>query len=498
MFLRLMMLFAVLFPTVYQGAIGYDRDVAVKNLTVIFFTFLVTTVFIFLYEKAQEIRYFLASQIAYDVLFTTALIFYSNTNDSPYSFFYFLNIIFAAVFFRGRGALAVAISSGALFILLGVLRQDLFFKDYASNFVMIPTALIAIALLSGQLVEDLLKSRQKISRLEVLSEEIVDSLDSGLLIVDAEKTVQKINRVAQSMLGPPAVSGAVGRPLDEVIPGMSSAAGGAVCEVNAGGKSRKLLVSQVVLPEKSAMILLRDLSELLELEEKLAQQERLAGIGRLAAGVAHEIRNPVASISGSAQLLLGEANVDVSAEERARLFDIIVRECSRVERLVARLLDFAKPVRLERENLRLREFVRDCVETVKARPDFRDLRVEVVVRVPEVIEVSAAPDPMREVITNLLVNAMQAFAGQCDRADQRVVVEARRERSFVELSISDNGPGIPAEYRRRVFDPFFTTRPEGTGLGLAQVYKILKEHQGSVELESEEGRGTRLRLRLPA
>lgn len=493
-FLRLMMLFSVLVSLImYQRTGLLSDEVISRTYLITFFTFLVTTAFIFLYEKTKLVSYFLTSQIGYDILFTTALIFYTGPFDSVYSVFFFFNIIFAAIFFRTRGALLAGLVSALMYLLVAWFGPDSVGREKSFSLLTTLTAFIAISLLSGQLVEEQRKSRQKISRLEELNEEIVESLDSGLLGLDQERMIRKINRTALRMLGFQVAQEVIARPLGEVFPALGDGRESEVKEVRIRGKSRRLLINRVELPENHVMVLLRDLTDVLDLEEKLRRQEKLAGFDRLAAGVAHEIRNPIASISGAAQLL-GSAN---EREEREHLLSLIVRETERVDRLVAQLLKFSRPPKTARGEIDLSILINECVESLRARQDFQVVNAELVVQIESRLKVNGNRDELAEVVTNLLTNAFQALLSVTNEK-KAILVSAKRVDDAVEVIVSDSGPGIPKEYRSRVFDPFFTTKATGTGLGLAQVHRIIQNHDGQVDIESEVGKGTSLKIRLPA
>lgn len=496
MFLRLAMLFSVLVSLViYQRAGILSQETIVKTYFVTFFTFLVTTGFTFTYEKAKNVRYFLTSQFAYDILFTTVLTFYTGANESMYTVFYLLNILFAAVLFPRTGALVAAVACALLYGLIAWLNSEPEGNEKITSIITTVTGFVSLALLAGQLVEELRRSRQRISRLEQLSEEIVNSLDSGLLALNPRGEVERLNRTGLALLGIEDHSKVIGKPLRELLPGLGEVTGNEMRELGIQGQMRKVLITKVDLPESHSMILLRDLTEVLDLEDRVRRQERLAGVGRLATGVAHEIRNPIASISGAAQIL---ASASEDADERSRLTNLIVRESERVDRLVNQLLRFAKPTLPQRTAIRMDEILEECVEMVQARPDFKDIDVEFVVDVKGPLQIQANRDEMTEVVTNLLVNSMQAFAEHDSVRSKRLTIEGRRNGRGVEVRVSDNGPGIPREFRNRIFDPFFTTKAAGTGLGLAQVHKIVRDHNGEVDLETEEGKGTALTIRLPA
>ncbi len=498
MFLRLVLLFSVLVSlVVFQRTGILSRDTIVKTYFVTFFTFFVTTGFIFLYEKAKNVSYFLTSQVAYDILFTTVLIFYTGPYESMYTIFYLFNIMFAALLFPRVGAVIAAIASSLLYCSIAWINSDRTTDDKAFSILITITGFVSLSLLAGQLVEELRKSRQHISRLEELSEEIVNSLDTGLLALDSHDVVRKVNRTAREILAVVDETFILGRTVREVLPMLGDVSGrlSEIKEVNVRERMRRMLITRVALPEKHSMILLRDLTDVLDLEEKVRRQERLAGVGRLATGVAHEIRNPIASISGAAQILSGD-NSD--QEERGRLTALIVRESERVDRLVNQLLRFAKPPVEQRNSVRLDEVLHECVEAIRTRPDFQELDIELELAVKGSLPVLGNRDELSEVINNLLVNSMQAFVEYKSAQRHWIKVGARKAKGQIEVVVEDNGPGIPKEFRSRVFDPFFTTKPTGTGLGLAQVHKIVRDHNGEVDLSTEEGRGTSLTIRLPA
>ena len=201
MFFRLVLLFSVIVSLViYQQSGILSQDMTIKTYFVTFFTFLVTTGFIFLYEKAADVPYFLVSQVAYDILFTTVLTFYTGPFESMYTTFYLFNIVFAAIMFPRAGAILAALASAVLYATIAWINSDSSNEGRAFSLLTTITAFISLSLLASQLVEELRRSRQRISRLEELSEEIVNSLDSGLLGIDSAGLIKKVNRTAQEML----------------------------------------------------------------------------------------------------------------------------------------------------------------------------------------------------------------------------------------------------------------------------------------------------------
>lgn len=230
--------------------------------------------------------------------------------------------------------------------------------------------------------------------------------------------------------------------------------------------------------------------ELRQMQEQLLRNERLAAIGQLAAGVSHEIDNPVGIILGLAELLLEETAVDDPRRDDLRA---IIEECRRCKRITGGLLGFARPVAAHRDRIDLVRLCCDTVESLRPQKLFREL--EIALELPaQRIEVTGDPDHLRQVLVNLLLNAAQALAGA---GRLRVGLTCSAEQA--ELTVDDNGPGIPADEQERVFQPFVSTKGpgEGTGLGLALCRKLVEAHGGTITAEVSPLGGARLRVILP-
>ncbi len=251
-----------------------------------------------------------------------------------------------------------------------------------------------------------------------------------------------------------------------------------------------LAQSQSELTGKNQALSLAN-NELMQMQEQLLRSERLAAIGQLAAGVSHEIDNPVGIILGLAELLLEETPAD---DPRRDDLLAIVDECRRCKRITGGLLGFARPVKAHRDQIDFGFLIAETVESLRPQKLFRELRIEL--NLPaDGIEVTGDPDHLRQVLVNLLLNAAQAMAGRGQLALALVRVEDQ-----VELVVDDNGPGIPLLDRERIFQPFVTTKGpgEGTGLGLALCRKLIEAHGGRISADDSPLGGARLRLRLPA
>jgi two-component system sensor histidine kinase HydH len=241
-----------------------------------------------------------------------------------------------------------------------------------------------------------------------------------------------------------------------------------------------------------AVMVLRDMSEIKRLEAKVRRAEKLAAVGRLAAGVAHEIRNPLSSIRGFAYLLGRGHGKETPEREYA---DVMVREIDRINHVVTDLLNFSRPMALEPQATMLADLLTHVVSLVSAdaKTNGIDIRLDCDTGIPCVF---LDPNQVTQAVLNLMLNALHA-----SQSGGAVAIRAawRPKEGEVEIQVTDNGPGIAPEVQEKVFEPFYTTRERGTGLGLAIVRKIAENHDGSVSVESPppgKGRGTRFRLLL--
>ncbi|MFV1958885.1 MAG: nitrogen regulation protein NR(II) [Planctomycetota bacterium] len=229
---------------------------------------------------------------------------------------------------------------------------------------------------------------------------------------------------------------------------------------------------------------------LLETENELRHADRLATLGQLSAVMAHEIKTPLASIRGAAEIVVGERT---DAAEREEFSAILVRESDRLNRVVARFLDFARPRASVLAEANVGDAIRDVVELVQTEASKRHVRLHAHadIRLPPV---RIDPGQLRQVLLNLVMNALQAMGD----GGGRLVVGAEQLEASVRIVVRDSGPGIPSSVRERIFEPFVTTRSDGTGLGLAIVKRILDNHASSIEIRGADGGGVIVEILLPA
>jgi two-component system sensor histidine kinase PilS (NtrC family) len=232
----------------------------------------------------------------------------------------------------------------------------------------------------------------------------------------------------------------------------------------------------------------QDLTELRRLEQQHRRSERLATVGQLAAGIAHEIRNPLASISGSIELL---TQAPQTTEDDRTLMTIVQREVSRLNALIGDLLDYANPRPPQPVDLDLAILLDETMQVARGDQAFAEVALSCEVRGP--LPVHADPSKLRQVLWNLVRNAADAASA----GGKHVTITARADADGTVITVADDGPGISRDHLARIFDPFFTTKRKGTGLGLATCHAIIAEHGGRIDVESEPGVGTKMVVRLP-
>jgi signal transduction histidine kinase len=345
------------------------------------------------------------------------------------------------------------------------------------------------------------RARSEMRSLKELNERLVDGLGEGLELVDSDFAIRHANRWMLDQFGPVA-----GRRCYEVLTADGRACPGCPLrrrhaikepvrlEVDGVGGRRFLLSCSPVRQPDGRVFLLElvaDVTEQAELRERLGEAERLAAAGELAAGVAHEIRNPLAAIVNATTLL--EHPDGLTAEERASTLDAVRKEARRLNRILSDFLIFARP----REPKRLPGDIREVVEHVAAliREDPARARlVELRTRVDEAVPAFAFdPDQLTQVLLNVALNGVEAMGGR-----GHLSLEVERRDGRIMIAVADTGRGIPPEERGRVFEPFFSRKPGGTGLGLTIVRRIVAAHGGHIDIQSEPGRGTRFTIALPA
>lgn len=518
--IRLAFLLAILLITlVFQGL-----QPEFINTTVLFPIYtLLATMFVvnasYLIAFESFLKYWLATAFLFflESAFITGLIYVTGINQSIFLFLYLVNIILGGFVFGRRGAFLLSLWTSICFSVLLIIGpevkgQTLFFAIGMNNI-----AFVAVSFLSGILSEQLnfmgseLKARGKDLRaLQNLNQLILENIGTGLLSIDRLGLVLQGNRAASEILEAPSSRALVGKNVETWLPGIVERIQGILLVAGNRHSERfdwtyrnpdgdRLTLEMTVSPLleedgalKGHVLAFQDSTKIRRLEFQMRQSEKMAAVGQLAAGIAHEIRNPLASISGSIQLL--EGSFTSRQEEERRLMKIVLKEIDRLNNLITEFLDFVRPQPAKDDAIDLSALVREILDMMKLNGSLR-ADVQQVVDVPPTKPISGDRDKLKQALLNIVINAYQAMSDS-----ERPVVEVRVEDrgSNVVLTIRDHGVGIEEHRLRKIFEPFHTTKPKGTGLGLAVTHKIIENHGGKVFVESTKGIGTEFTLEFPA
>ncbi|MEW5725376.1 MAG: ATP-binding protein [Thermodesulfobacteriota bacterium] len=465
-------------------------------------------------------------QVFGDILITLVVIYLTGGLESAFSFMFILTIINAGVLLKIRGAVlaasASAIGYGALLDLhyynyIDPFQTRFTYPVYYQATDILITILInmgafyLVAILSGYLTKQAEESRRQlkaretdIERLEELNESIIQSMDSGLMTIGAQGKIMTFNPAAERITGF-TFEEVKGRPYTEIFPGLAFADEPDQAETpspvwnwvyhRADGQRLYLDLGLVGLRDRSGaswrrLLVLQDRTQIRRMEEEVKRVERLAAIGEMAAGIAHEIRNPLASMSGSFQIL----EQDLAGQgDHDRLLAIIRREMDRLNHLVTDFLLFARPRSGAPETFLLSPAVGDIL-TMFAKQAGREDNIRIVKDLDPQAAVRFDRHQFEQILWNLLINAAEAIP---EGGEIRVCVRPAPEGRVL-ITVSDNGDGIAPEDLPRIFDPFFTTKSGGSGLGLSIVHRILVSGGGRIEVASQPGRGTTFSVHLAA
>jgi two-component system sensor histidine kinase PilS (NtrC family) len=464
------------------------------------------------------------AQIVWETLFVSILVVITGGISSTYGFFFNLAIINASFLFGRREALYTASLCGIIYGLIlelhffGKLEEYGLVREmgelYGPNHILslIFTNLLAFfltAILTGYLAERARKSESALKEkvvdyeeLERVNSMIVSTLDSGLVTINSLGRIRVFNRYASELTGIDQQD-AYDLELAEVFPEIDidyflnkDLVRKEIIYSSKDGSKKILSVKAAPLNDKNgnllgAVIDFKDLTEIRAMEVRLKKTDRLAAIGELSSRIAHEVRNPLASISGSVQLISDSAKVP---ESEKRLLDIILKETWRLDNMLSEFLLYARPLPPAKVIFSLKDLTTDLVSLVKG--DERFSSIEIVDDTLDNIDIFADHYQFRQVFWNLLINAAESMGGGGRLSLTTNIVERSGLKS-IDLKIYDTGVGIARNDLEMVFEPFFTTKTGGTGLGLATVYRILEAHNFSITVDSSPGQGTCFTINMP-
>jgi two-component system sensor histidine kinase PilS (NtrC family) len=488
-------------------------------------------IFIYLFSIASAIiinrlphlKNFAYAQIITDSALASVMVYYSGGSESIFIFLYFFPIISAGLMLFRRGGLVMA---GLNMINYGLVLSSQYIVWAAQlpaairpnavtaptillqNFLIYSLSFILVALLSAFLAERLdwteaalTQTSRHLDFVSQLYKQIFDDITSGIITVDARGKITSFNRAAEKITGYSPFE-VMDHHLGHIFPGLLSTSRAnehPTIELLRKDQSTIPIAyswSRLNMPERSdecRVYTLQDLSRLRQMEEQVRQSEKMAAIGKIAAGIAHEFRNPLAAISGAAQVLDQEVTASSTTHS---LLNIIIRECSRLEANISDFLQFSRPAFPEQNWIPLAALIDECWALIQQNVKFNH-HCRLRTSMPLNLDCWADHHQLKQVFLNLIHNA-------CLSMDDGGVIEisAQEEttgdgQAHIAIAVKDSGCGIPPNMLADIFAPFFTTRENGTGLGLAIVQQIIEGHQGTVQLQSTVGQGTTFTISLP-
>jgi two-component system sensor histidine kinase PilS (NtrC family) len=523
-------------------------------------TFALSLAYAIALRSGRRLRAQALVQLTLDLALVTLLVHLTGGLDSVFPFVYIFVVFAAAAVTERRGGLAVGALSGLLYaaLVLAEWTQIVRPVDFAGGLaplrstgyavyqvVIHAVAFLAVAILSSHLSYRLRQTGQELERrgldlrnLQTLHQAIVSNISSGLMTLDLDGRVVSFNQAAERITGY-AFAALRDRswqegpfagcpPMAEFFADPSAAPAHPVAEIvlrRADGRTIPVGFSCSPLRQEDGraaglVAIFQDLTERKRVEEQLRRADRLAALGQLAANIAHEVRNPLAAISGAVEVLRED---DALAGSNRQLVDLMLGEAHRLKLITGQFLDFAKPQSLLFRPCAVRPLLEETLRLLERSGERHPKTTWTVIEQSPDAQVLADSDQFRQVVWNLCLNAIQAMpaggtlfvtirAAAPDPALVRAAAGtaparggARAGRSieahaapdeWVEIAFRDTGKGIAPDELHRIFDPFFTTRPSGTGLGLAIARKILESMGGHIGVESAVGSGTTFRIWL--
>ena len=348
-------------------------------------------------------------------------------------------------------------------------------------------------------------TRASLTRIKAFSDNVVENMPIGLVALDNQRRIAAVNNTAESVLQL-SLRGVIGEAAEAILPPELCAElkwpqiQAAVIEKEidspeGDGKIVPLEIGASLLEDEDKtslgyVILFKDLTEVRSLRREIERSQRLASVGRLAAGVAHEIRNPLSSIKGFATYFKERYPDNAQDQQTAT---IMIQEVDRLNRAVSQLLEFARPVNIKAQPTDLNALIADSIKLIENQAGAKGIAVKTPNPI-QVAEIMVDPDRLNQVLLNIYLNAIEAMA---DGGELKIELSSASEANGIDITIADTGCGISAEDLSKIFDPYYTTKSSGTGLGLAIAHNIIEAIGGQILVESQPGQGTILKITLP-
>lgn len=484
------------------------------------FSFIFSIISLLSLEKLKFTQFLTNLQVIWDLSFVTVLVLFTGGILSPYSFLYLLSIMIAGMLLGRRQALYTASLCGILYgtildfqyfgylSFIGLSQEDAHQVGALQLFYTISFNLIAFGLtafITGLLAERARLSEEALHRSSIdyfelaqLNSAIVAHSESGLLTTTVTGRIRVFNPYAEATVGL-SQSDVYDKQIEAVFPQLSGFINPNIDSIkrefeyqNSYGTSMTLGYRVAPFNDSKGILVgyivnFRDITNIRRMEVALKRSDRLSALGELSARMAHEIRNPLAALCGSVQLLSSATDIK---EPDARLLAIVTREAERLDALISEFLMYARPATPQLEQIMLNTYIEEELLFLVHDPRFINITLQNMV--PKSTEVTVDPNQLHQVIINLLQNAADAMPD-----GGAIRIECSLTPANVSIGITDNGAGIAENDAQHLFEPFWTTKPAGTGLGLAISYRIIEAHGGTLSVESPPVGGCRFVISLP-
>lgn len=463
--------------------------------------FLLHFLWIAVCEKIDQKTNLYFAGFLFDSIILSALIHFTGINQSLFLFLHLVNILAAGLLFQSSGAFIVALVTSISYSVATVFLPEMQPLQLVFMLALNNIAFLAVAYLAGYLSEqltglgtDLLKTGLSLKDQQIMNQTILENLPLGMISFTRSGQVVQVNQAIEKILEKPLkdLDNLAGLSIYKELMSHHSRRDRTYVLPNGDRKILQISSSEVFSPvvnENVTIALIEDLTEMRRLEENLKQSEKLAAVGGLAAGIAHEIRNPLAGISGSIELL---SQTTQNADDQ-KLMKIILREIDRLNNLIGEFLEYSRPETPPTEEVNLVGLLSEVVENIKMN---KFVRQDVVYHLdlPQKTLILGKRDKLKQAFLNIILNSFQAMQ---DSNSPRFDLLIKENGKFAQVIIRDTGCGMSAETKKKMFEPFHTTKPKGTGLGLAVTHKILEGHKAQLFVESEVGKGTEFVITFP-
>lgn len=507
----------------------------VSQITINFFYLIAAAIYFFsiiytlLFKFMKKLEPNIYLQITVDVILITFLIFLIGNTQIDYSLFYTLAIIYSVIFLGRRGGFIVATASSIFYGLLMELQfnkivpfissigydYNFEFTDVLTNTLVHIVSFYVLAILASFVVEQEKKTRylleekeSEFNQLDLLFRSIIESVYTGVMTIDLQNTIKTFNHAAEEITGftrdkvrdrkikdifPEFVSFMTVETINEqtqkrlevIITGKTGN------EINLG-----LSISPLIGRYDNQIgniLIFQDLTKIKQMEINLEKSKNMALIGEMAAGLAHEMRNPLAAITGSIELLGQGLKLDGTDE---RLMKIILRGKDQLDSFARDFLSLARPVPVSRELVDLNEVIEEVLDYIKLNKNWTS-KIKIIKVFSIKAKAFANKEQVRQIINNLILNAIQSMEEGGVLSIETKMIKLEDKKEYSGIKVSDTGCGIKENDLKKIFEPFFTKKEKGTGLGLTIVNHIVDGYNGRIKIESTINQGTVCSVWLP-